>query len=100
MNDFLRLGNLLKRKQSPYEKEREEKAQDLRTLKRFIIRKRPDLIVVAAESRECLNIQQDFMECVGEADREEEVGVAPVELVDPCVAKIFAKTQRAQVSSV
>ncbi len=100
VNDFLRLGNLLKRKMSPYEKEREDKAKDLRSFKQFLIRKRPDSIVVAAESRECLNIQQDFKDCVEEADREDDVGMVPVELLDPCLAKIYSKTQRAHVSII
>ena len=53
--------------------------------------------MVAAESRECLNIVQDFKECLEEASAEEYLGGVPVELMDPCVAKIFSKTQRAQV---
>ncbi len=98
MNDFIRLGNLLKRKQSPYEKEREDKAKDLRAFKRFIMRKKPDIIVIAAESRECMNIQKDFVECAQQAHREEDMDVASVDLIDPCLARIYAKTQRARVS--
>ena len=76
--DFLRLNHLLNRRVCPFPREREEKVgagerrivvgvrwwkvllsafcvliqeEDLRLFKRFINRKRPDLVVVAAESR-------------------------------------------------
>ena len=70
---------------------------DLKTLKEFISHKRPDLIVVGAESRECLSIVDEFRELLGELEQEDEVGVVPVELLDPNVARIYSKTNRAKV---
>ena len=63
-----------------------------------MLKKRPDLIVVGAESRESLSIIDEFKECLTELDTEEDVGVVPVELMDPNVARIYSKTNRAKVN--
>lgn len=97
VNDFLRLGHLLKRKHSPFDREREEKEKDLRSFKRFVAKKRPDVIVVSAESRECSSIVDEFKECLEELESEEDMSMIPVELMDPNIARIFSKTSRAQV---
>jgi len=49
--DFLRLNHLLNRRVCPFPREREEKEEDLQRFKQFINRKRPEIVVVAAESR-------------------------------------------------
>ena len=69
----------------------------MKNFKEFVSRKRPDLVVVGAESRECLSIVDEFRECLTELEQEEDVGVVPVELMDPNVARIYSKTSRATV---
>ena len=71
---------------------------DLKNFKEFVSRKRPELIVVGAESRESLSIIDEFRECLTELEQEEDVGVVPVELLDPTVARIYSKTSRAKVT--
>ena len=56
------------------------------------------MIVVGAESRECLSIVDEFRECLTELEQETDVGVVRVELMDPNVARIYSKTNRAAVS--
>lgn len=97
VNDFLRLGHLLKRKHSPFDREREEKVNDLQSFKKFVSKKRPDVIVVAAESRECTSIVDEFKQCLEELYSEEDFIIVPVELMDPNVARIFSKTAGARV---
>ena len=70
---------------------------DLKNFKEFVANKKPELIVVGAESRESLSIIDEFRECLTELEQEEDVGVVPVELVDPNVARIYSKTNRARV---
>ena len=70
---------------------------DLKNFKEFVSRQRPELIVVGAESRESLSIIDEFRECLTELEQEEDVGVVPVELMDPNVARIYSKTNRAKV---
>ena len=60
-------------------------------------RKRPNIIVVGAESRESLSIIEEFRECLTELEQEEDVSVVPVELLDPNIARIYSKTNRARV---
>lgn len=95
--DFLRLNNLLKRRNSPFEKEREDKEADLENFKNFVSQRHPDLIVVTAESREAMGIMDDFRDSLTELEQEEDVPVVPVEMVDPSIARIYSKSRRAKV---
>ena len=62
-------------------------------------RKRPEIVVVGAESRESLSIADEFRECLRELEAEDdEIPVVPVELMDPNVARIYSKTNRAKVN--
>ena len=95
--DFLRLNNLLKRKYSPFDKEREDKEADLETFKNFVGQKHPDLIVVTAESREAMSIVDEFRDCLTELEQEEDLPVVPVEMMDLNIARIYSKSHRAKV---
>ena len=97
MVDFIRLGNLLKRKLSPFEREREEKEKDLAAFKKFLVKNRPDLIAITAESREALTVADEFALCSSELAQEGVHHVIPVEVVDPSVARIYANSRRARV---
>lgn len=94
--DFLRLNDLLKRRLSPMEKEREDKEATLTLFKRFVEQRKPDVVVVAAESREAVTIVDEFKLCLSELEQEEAMGMIPVELMDPNVARIYSKSRRAK----
>ena len=96
--DFRRFNNLAKRKYTTYQKEREEKQEDLKNFKNFVEKHRPDVIVVSAETRDSLSLVEEIRECLGELSQEEDDFVpVPVELVLPEVARLYSKSQRAKV---
>lgn len=95
--DFSRFNNLAKRKYTTYDKEREEKEEDLKKLKRFVENHCPDVVVLSAESRDSLSLAEEIKECLGELEQEENVPTVPVEVIDPNVAYIFSKSQRGKV---
>lgn len=92
--DFRKLKHLLKRKNSPYEIERKEKEEDMKTIRNFLNQRRPDVIVVAAESLEATHIMEDLKSCVLELEQEENFPSVPIELMDPNVARIFSNSRR------
>ncbi|CAI8018492.1 Transcription elongation factor SPT6 [Geodia barretti] len=96
--DYRRLPNILKRRISPSERERNEKEKDLESFKDFVSRKRPEAVALAAESRDALMLADDLSNALVELEGEEGVPVVPVELVTPDVAKIFSKSPRAKES--
>ncbi len=99
--DFKRFNNLAKRKFTTYTKEREEKEEDLKMIKEFVDKHRPDAVVVSTETRDSLSLVEEIKECLGELEAElaEEAFLPiPVELVDPNVACIFSKSRRGKVS--
>lgn len=99
--DFKRLNNLAKRKYATYNKEREEKEEDLKKLKTFVEKHRPDVIVVSAETRDSLMLVEEIRECLGVlSQEEEELPPVPVELIIPDVARLFSKSRRGMVCCV
>uniref|UniRef100_A0A670YVV9 SPT6 homolog, histone chaperone and transcription elongation factor n=1 Tax=Pseudonaja textilis TaxID=8673 RepID=A0A670YVV9_PSETE len=51
VTDFLRLPHFTKRRNAWREEEREKKAQDIETLKKFLLSKKPHVVVIAGENR-------------------------------------------------
>ena len=95
--DFLRLDNLAKRKYTSYDHEREEKEEDLKTMKEFVLKHRPDAIVLSAETRDSVSLVEEIKECLVELEQEEDLTPVPVELLEPNVAGIFSKSRRGRV---
>lgn len=95
--DFRRFNNMAKRKYTNYDKDREEKEEDLKRLKEFIDKHRPDAIVISAETRDSLSFVEEVKECLGQLEAEEDLPPVPVELMDPNVAYIYSKSQRGRV---
>lgn len=97
VTDFSRFNNLAKRKYTTYDRERAEKEEDLKKLKDFIDKHRPDAIVLSAETRDSLLLVEEIKECLGELEQEEDLPSVPVEAMDPNVAYIFSKSRRGKV---
>lgn len=95
--DFLRLDNLAKRKYTTYDREREEKEEDLAKLKEFVRKHGPNAIVLSAETRDSLSLAEEIREVVGELSQEEDFSAIPVELLDPNLAYIFSKSRNGRV---
>ena len=96
--DFRRFNNLAKRKYTNYDRERQEKEEDMTRLKEFIDKHRPEAIVLSAETRDSLSLAEEIKECLGQLEMEEEFPPVPVELMDTNVAHIFSKSRRGKVS--
>ena len=76
------------------------KEEDLETLKQFVLKKRPHVIVVATGSRDCQSVLDDIKLSMGELEQENQMAPINVEMVDHEVAEIFEKSPRAEVSVV
>ena len=97
MIDFRRFNNLAKRKYTTYDKEREEKEEDMKAVKEFISKHVPDAVVISAESRESLSLVEEIKEAMGELEQETDFFPVPVEVMDASVAHVYSKSQRAKV---
>ena len=70
------------------------------TLKQFILKKRPQVVVVAAECREALSVVDDMKMCkkFAELEQENQIPTISVEALDGEVARIFTSSPRSEVS--
>lgn len=94
--DFLRLPNLLKRKNSFRIEEKQMKEADLGSLRNFIASKRPHAIVIGGESRDALMIATDLKEIVANLVEDEQFPVIPVEILDNDLAKVYANSLKGE----
>lgn len=69
----------------------------METLKNFVLKKRPHVIVVGTGSRDCQSVLEDIKLSMRELEQENQVATISVELVDHEVAEIFEKSSRAEV---
>lgn len=70
----------------------------METLKKFILKRRPQVVAVAAEGREAQGIVEDIKRSVVELEQENQMGTISVELVDSEAARVFQSSSRAEVS--
>jgi transcription elongation factor SPT6 len=98
-SDYIRLQNIMKSSKSYNETDRADKEADLLALKELIKTKKPHVIVIGAESRDALMIQEDLKNVVSELVREEEPfpNIA-VEILDNQLAKVYSTSNKAAVS--
>lgn len=66
------------------------------TLKQFILKKRPQVVVVAAECREALSVVDDMKMCIAELEQENQIPTISVEALDGEVARIFTSSPRSE----
>ncbi|XP_063383869.1 transcription elongation factor SPT6 [Cydia fagiglandana] len=92
--DHLRLPHLLYRRNAWDALERQNKEADMTALRRFILRKKPHVIVIGGESREALNIKADVIEVVQQLVEDEQFPRIPVEIADNHISKIYSNSLR------
>ncbi|CAH4028346.1 unnamed protein product [Pieris brassicae] len=92
--DHLRLPHLLYRRNAWDPLERQNKEADLTALRRFILRKKPHVIVIGGESREALNIKADVSECIQQLIEDEQFPRIPIEIADNHISKIYSNSIR------
>lgn len=96
VTDYLRLPNILKRKNTNSKDEKALKEADLDNLADFIRSKRPHVIAIGGESREALMIQTDLRELVSQLVDDDKFPEISVEIVDNDLAKIFANSKKGE----
>ncbi|XP_017064106.1 transcription elongation factor SPT6 [Drosophila eugracilis] len=96
ISDYLRLPNILKRKNSHNAEEKAQKLADLRKLSDFIKMKKPHIVVIGAESRDAQNIQADIKEILQELESSEQFPPIEVEIIDNELAKIYANSKKGE----
>ncbi|XP_076825036.1 transcription elongation factor SPT6-like [Clavelina lepadiformis] len=92
----LRLPCIKFRRNSPNPDEAQRKQTDLDTLKKFILKHKPHIIVIGIEDRFAITLQEDVQKCVKELEQEEMLPNTAVELIDNELALVYAATARAQ----
>ncbi|XP_068143543.1 transcription elongation factor SPT6 [Drosophila tropicalis] len=96
ISDYLRLPNILKRKNSHSSEEKAQKLADLRKLSDFIKMKKPHIVVIGAESRDAQMIQADIKDILKELETSEQFPPIEVEIVDNELAKIYANSKKGE----
>ncbi|XP_030381643.1 transcription elongation factor SPT6 [Scaptodrosophila lebanonensis] len=96
ISDYLRLPNLLKRKNSHNAEEKALKLADLCKLSDFIRSKKPHIVVIGAESRDAQMIQADIKEILKELESSEQFPPIEVEIIDNELAKIYANSKKGE----
>lgn len=64
---------------------------------RFILRKKPHVIVIGGESREALTVKADVSEVVQQLVEDEQFPRLPIEIADNHVSKIYSNSIRGRV---
>lgn len=94
--DFLRLPYFLKRRNAWREDEREKKIQDIESLKKFLISKKPHVVAVAGENRDATMVVEDIKRTVSELEQESSLPSVGVELVDNELALLYMNSKKSE----
>ncbi|XP_066551774.1 transcription elongation factor SPT6 isoform X1 [Amia ocellicauda] len=94
--DFLRLPYFLKRRNAWREDEREKKLQDIETLKKFLVSKKPHVVAVAGENRDAQMVIEDIKRTVSELEQEVSIPSIGVELVDNELAMLYMNSKKSE----
>ncbi|XP_058416248.1 transcription elongation factor SPT6 isoform X2 [Diceros bicornis minor] len=96
VTDFLRLPHFTKRRTAWREEEREKKAQDIETLKKFLLNKKPHVVTVAGENRDAQMLIEDVKRIVHELDQGQQLSSIGVELVDNELAILYMNSKKSE----
>ncbi|KAL7976079.1 hypothetical protein Chor_009757 [Crotalus horridus] len=80
VTDFLRLPHFTKRRNAWREEEREKKAQDTETLKKFLLGKKPHVVIIGGENRDAQMLVEDVKRIVHELEQGQQLSSIGVEL--------------------
>ncbi|XP_072909557.1 transcription elongation factor SPT6 [Hemitrygon akajei] len=96
VTDFLRLPYFLKRRNAWREEEREKKAHDIETLKKFLLSKKPHVVAVGGENRDALMVVEDIKRIVNELEQEHQMSPIGVHLVDNELAVLYMNSKKSE----
>lgn len=96
VTEFLRLRFILFKRNAWKEEERQLKEQDMQALKRFILAKKPHVIVIGGESREANQIIEDVKTVVSDLAESDQLPIINVELLDNELSTIYMNSKRAE----
>ncbi|XP_008554918.1 transcription elongation factor SPT6 [Microplitis demolitor] len=93
--DILKLPYLLKRRNDSNNNNfgSAAKEAELKTLRDFINKNKPHVVVIGGESREALQVSEEITECIDTLSEEVDYPSIRVEISDTNVAKIYANTK-------
>ncbi|NWU29488.1 SPT6H factor, partial [Dyaphorophyia castanea] len=96
VTDFLRLPHFTKRRNAWREEEREKKAQDIETLKKFLLNKKPHVVTIAGENRDAQMLMEDVKRIVHELEQGQQLSSIGVELVDNELAILYMNSKKSE----
>ncbi|XP_069767322.1 transcription elongation factor SPT6 isoform X2 [Narcine bancroftii] len=96
VTDFLRLPYFLKRRNAWREEEREKKAHDIETLKKFLLSKKPHVVAVGGENRDSLMVVEDIKRIVNELEQEHQMSPIGVHLMDNELALLYMNSKKSE----
>ncbi|GCB62536.1 hypothetical protein scyTo_0000044, partial [Scyliorhinus torazame] len=96
VTDFLRLPHFLKRRNAWREEEREKKAHDIETLKKFLLNKKPHVVAVGGENRDALMVVDDIKRIVHELEQEHQMSPIGVQMVDSELALLYMNSKKSE----
>lgn len=96
VTDFLRLPYFTKRKNAWREEERERKAHDMESLKKFLISKKPHVVAIASENRDAQMMIEDVKRIVHELEQAQQMSSIGVEMVDNELAVLYMNSKKSE----
>lgn len=96
VTDFLRLPYFTKRKNAWREDERERKTQDMETLKKFLISKKPHVVAISSENRDAQMMLEDVKRIVHDLEQGQQMSSIGVELVDNELAVLYMNSKKSE----
>ncbi|CAM9213792.1 unnamed protein product, partial [Lampetra fluviatilis] len=89
VTDFLRLPHFMKRRNAWRETHRDLKVADIESLKKFLLNKKPQVVVVGAENRDAMLVVEDIRRALQELESEQQLNSISVELVPNDLATLY-----------
>jgi transcription elongation factor SPT6 len=96
LDEFMRLKHLNLKSRFANGDAANEKIDELKRLKEFIILKKPNVIAVSAENKDALNIIDELRDLVKQIEETTQMASIPVELVDNELSKLYSVTKTAE----
>ncbi|KAM3854892.1 LOW QUALITY PROTEIN: transcription elongation factor SPT6 [Vipera latastei] len=96
VTDFLRLPHFTKRRNAWREEDREKKAQDTETLKKFLLGKKPHVVTIGGENRDAQMLLEDVKRIVHELEQGQQLSSIGVELVDNELATLYMNSKKSE----
>ena len=96
LDEFIRIRKFLSRGTDPrFAQDRMEKRDDMEKLFKLIVKKRPHVIAIGAENKDALFVIEELKKELEKVEKEKQIGMIGVELVDNDLAKLYASTNLA-----